>query len=192
LIAAMVRVAAAKGYPSTSVADVLEVSGVGRATFYELFEDKEDCFLAAHGVLIDNLFAQTTAAYERPGQWPARVRNGIAALLDWFADDPDIARVTMLEIATIGPGVQKLFGKELTRFSALLEEGRRFSQSPDGPPNLASIAGSAVFVRVYEEVVQGRAAELPRLLPLLTYQALLPFLGEEGARAEERRARLGA
>jgi AcrR family transcriptional regulator len=191
LIAAMVRVTAAKGYASTSVADVLEMSGVGRATFYELFEDKEDCFLAAHGVLTDDLFAQTTAAYEQPGPWPERVRKGIAALLDWLADDPDIARVTLLEIATIGPGVQKLFGQELTRFSALLEEGTQFSESPGGPPNLASIAGSAIFVHVYEEVVGDRAARLPLLLPQLTYQALLPFLGEEEARAEERKARAG-
>ena len=49
LLAAVVRVAAAKGYESTSVADILEEAGVGRESFYELFEDKKDCLLAARG-----------------------------------------------------------------------------------------------------------------------------------------------
>jgi len=191
LIAAMVRVTAAKGYASTSVADVLEMSGVGRASFYELFEDKEDCFLAAHGVLIDDLFAQTSAAYEQPGPWPERFCAGLAALLDWLAEDPDIARVTVLEIATIGAGMQRLFGKELDRFSSLLNEGMALVESAETPPNLTRIVGSGIFVHVYEEIVRDRARELPRLLPQLTYEALLPFLGEEAARTEERKARLG-
>lgn len=192
LIGAMVRVAGAKGYSSTSVADVLEASGVGRATFYEMFEDKEDCFLAAHSVLVDDLYAQTTAAYAQPGPWPERVRNGLAALLAWFAEDPDIARVTMLEIATIGPAAQKLFGEQFSRFSALLEEGNEFSDLPEGPPNLANIAGSTVFVHIYEQVVLERVGNLPNLLPQLTFEALFPFLGEEAARAEERKAQVHA
>ena len=52
LLAAVVRVAAANGYESTSVADILEEAGVGRESFYELFEDKRDCLLAARGILV--------------------------------------------------------------------------------------------------------------------------------------------
>ena len=49
LLAAVVRVTAANGYESTTVADILEEAGVGRESFYELFDDKRDCMLAAHG-----------------------------------------------------------------------------------------------------------------------------------------------
>ncbi|MCZ7630823.1 MAG: TetR/AcrR family transcriptional regulator [Microthrixaceae bacterium] len=35
------------GYAATSVAHILGRAGVSRTTFYELFDDKADCFLAA-------------------------------------------------------------------------------------------------------------------------------------------------
>ena len=47
------------------------------------------------------------------------------------------------------------------------------------------------MARIYEEVVLGRAAELPRLLPDLTYGFLVPFVGEEVARASRSGRRLG-
>src|SRR3954452_15623928 len=66
LLAAVVRVAADKGYEATSVADILEEAGVGRESFYELFADKRDCILAAHTVFVDHLEATVRAVYEEP------------------------------------------------------------------------------------------------------------------------------
>src|SRR5262249_32434246 len=48
LICAIADSVAKKGYPDTSVADVIALAGVSRRTFYEHFKDKEDCFLAAY------------------------------------------------------------------------------------------------------------------------------------------------
>jgi AcrR family transcriptional regulator len=189
LIAGAVRATAAKGYEATSVADILAAAGVGRATFYELFEDKEQCFLAAHDVLIDDLFARTSEAYQRPGAWPERVRNGLAAMLDWFASDTDIARVTLIEVVNIGPALRDRFVQVLARFIALLDAGREPSESAHSLTNVSTIAGGAFLARIYEEVVGGRTTELPRLLPDLTYEVLLPFLGPEGASEESERAR---
>lgn len=47
LIEAMTIVAARHGYAEASVARVLKQAGMSRATFYEHFEDRDDCFLAA-------------------------------------------------------------------------------------------------------------------------------------------------
>jgi AcrR family transcriptional regulator len=188
LLSAVVRVTAAKGYQETTVADVLEAAGVGRESFYELFDDKQDCFLAAYSVLIDDLEAKVTKAYRQPGPWPERARRGLAALLEWFAADPNVAQVTMVEMAAVGPTSQKIFRTNFQRFINVLDEGREHTEAPAGLPNISSIAVGAVFARIYEEIVLGRAAELPSLLPRFTFQLLLPFLGEEAAREEERRA----
>ena len=48
LVDAMAQIVAEKGYPATTVADVVERAGVSRRTFYEQFADKEACFLAAY------------------------------------------------------------------------------------------------------------------------------------------------
>src|SRR5690348_973912 len=47
LFAALVGTVASQGFEATSVADILELSGVARSSFYEHFKGKEDCFLAA-------------------------------------------------------------------------------------------------------------------------------------------------
>lgn len=188
LLAAVVRVTASKGYEATSVADILEEAGVGRESFYELFSDKRECLLVAHGVLVDRLEATVKAAYEEPGRWVDRVRGAIAATLDWFAADPAAAKVTVVELAAVGSTSRERFQEQFRRFATLLEEGRDEPELGQARPRAAELAISAGLARVYEEVINGRAAELPELLPELTFEILVPFVGEELARAQERLA----
>jgi len=82
LLAAVVRVTADQGYEGTSVADILVEAGVGRESFYELYEDKQDCLLAARKVLVDDLQATVAAAYGGSGPWVDRVQDGVTAMLE--------------------------------------------------------------------------------------------------------------
>jgi AcrR family transcriptional regulator len=183
LLAAVVRVTVAKGYESTTVADILGEAGVGRESFYELFDDKLDCVLAAHKLLIDDLEEQVREVYIGEGPWPQRVREALSGTLDWFAADPDVARFVVIELSAVGPAFRSMFQAEFARAISLLEEG----MGEDGPePELAqanALAVSAILAHIYEQIVLGRAAELPRLLPDLTYELLVPFVGEDEARA---------
>jgi AcrR family transcriptional regulator len=188
LLAAVVRVTAAKGYEATSVADILDEAGVGRESFYELFEDKQDCILAAHTILVDDLEATVSAAYIRPGPWVDRVRDALAAMLDWFASDPAAAKVAVVELAAVGPVSRERFQEVFRRFTKLLDSGLDSNKPRPGLPQATGLAVGAALARVYEEVIRGRTAELPKLLPELTYELLVPFLGEEPARVQERRA----
>jgi AcrR family transcriptional regulator len=185
LLAAVVRVTAERGYDGTTVADILDEAGVGRESFYELFDDKLDCMLAAHKILLDDLEQRVREAYIAPGDWPGRVTDGLAAALDWFAADPAAARFTLVELAATGNVSGPRFQTHFRRFIELFDEGL----GSDGPrPQLAGatdLAVSAALARVYEEVVQGKAARLPDLLPDLVYEVLVPFVGEEAARAGE-------
>jgi len=188
LLAAVVRVTVAKGYESTTVADILGEAGVGRESFYELFDDKLDCMLAAHKILADDLEEQLRPVYLGDGPWPERARLALATILGWFAADPDAARFFLVELSTVGPAFRATFKAEYARFTGLLDEGLG-ANGPD--PDLAGatrMAVGAVVARIYEEAVLGRAAELPRLLPELTYGFLVPFVGEGAARAERERA----
>jgi AcrR family transcriptional regulator len=188
LHAAVVQVTVANGYEATTVADILGEAGVGRESFYELFDDKLGCMLAAQKILVDNLEEQVRQAYLAEGPWPERMRQALGVTLDWFAADPEAARFMLIELSTVGPAFRAVFKDQFARFIELLEEGL----DGDGPyPQLAgatSLAVGATLARIYEEVMLDRAAELPRLLPDLTYDLLVPFIGEEAARAEQQRA----
>jgi len=188
LMAAVVRVTVSKGYDATTVADILGEAGVGRESFYEIFDDKLDCMLAAHKILVDDLEERVRTAYTASGPWPGRMREALAATLAWFAADPEAAHFTLVEMSTVGPAFRSTFQAEYARFTKLLDDGL----ADDGPsPALTQatqLAVGAILAQIYEEVVLGRAAELPRLLPDLTYNLLVPFVGEDVAQAEREKA----
>jgi AcrR family transcriptional regulator len=188
LLAAVVKVTVEKGYESTTVGDILGEAGVGRESFYELFDDKLDCMVAAHKLLLDDLEEQVRAAYIGEGPWPARVREGLETTLEWFAADRETSRFLLIETSTVGPTFRSIFKREYARFTALLEEG--FDDSAPRPDltEATSLGVGALLAKLYEEILRDRAAELPRLLPDLTYDFLVPFVGEEAAREQQQLA----
>ncbi|MGN6558616.1 MAG: TetR/AcrR family transcriptional regulator, partial [Solirubrobacterales bacterium] len=92
LLAAVVRVTVANGYESTTVGDILGEAGVGRESFYELFDDKLDCMLAAHKGLIDSLGEQVREVYLVEGPLPARMLEELSVTIECFAADHEVAR----------------------------------------------------------------------------------------------------
>lgn len=189
LLAAVVRVTATRGYEATTVADILEEAGVGRESFYELFDDKLDCTLAAQALLVDDLDNQVRAAYLAPGDWPDRVREALRVGLEWFAADPAAARFILVEMAAIGEAARARFHADFVRFTALVDEGLENGGPAPALAGATGLAVSGALARTYEEVVRGRTADLPALLPDLVYELLVPFVGEEAARVQQQRAR---
>jgi AcrR family transcriptional regulator len=182
LLDAAARVTAARGYEATSVADILAAAGVGRETFYELFEDRRACVLAAHQELLDDLVAHVRVAYEGPGEWVDRCRATLRVLLEWFAADPALGRFLLVEAAAIGPEFHAIFQAGFDRFVEVIDSGLGDEVPDPHPLPATSLAVGAAISRVYAEVAAGRTARLPALLPQLTYETLVPFLGEAAAR----------
>ena len=185
LMAAVVKVTVRKGYESTTVGDILGDAGVGRESFYELFDDKLACVVAAHKLLLDDLEQQVRAAYIGDGPWPERARKGLEVTLEWFAADPEASRFLLVETSTVGPTFRSIFKSEYARFTGMLDEG--FDDSTPGPEltEATSLGVGALLARIYEEILLDRVAELPRLLPDLTYDFLVPFVGEGPAREQQ-------
>jgi AcrR family transcriptional regulator len=78
LLFAVAQVVAEKGYGARPVADVVERASVSRTTFYEMFRDKEACFLAAFSFGVEVVLGQMRAVSETlgdPDDWRAHVRS---------------------------------------------------------------------------------------------------------------------
>lgn len=190
VLEAMVRVAAAKGYEATTVADVVEVATVPRPTFDSMFAGKEECFLEAYDAVIDVLLAHVTAAFESTvGQpWPDRVGAALRALVDLLASEHDIARMAMVEVTAVGEDARIRYRTALGRFTYFLEEGRRVSpQANQLPADTAGFAIGGATSMIFDEVRAGRGPELRRILPDLVFAVLMPYLGPEAAEREMRR-----
>lgn len=185
LLDAAIDVVAEKGYAKTTIADLTREAGISRTTFYEMFPDKEACFLAAYDGAADVLTRRVAIAFEAEGEWPARVRAGLEALLGSLAAEPAVARLALVDFGAAGPAAQRRYRAALQRMTPLFDEGRDFS--PEGrrlPPNTSRMAIGAVVGLVADEIAAGRAEQLPDLLPDVLLAALSPYLGPEAAARE--------
>lgn len=185
LLEATMRIVAAKGYGPTTVTDLTREAGISRTTFYELFEDKEACFLAAYDDAVDKLVRRITAAYEAEDRWPDRARAGLTELLAALAADPAQARLAFVDVAAAGPAAQRRYRAAVQRLTPLFDEGRDFA--PGGralPANASRLAAGAVVGLISDELIAGRANELPCLLSDLLFATLVAYLGPDAAARE--------
>ena len=189
LLEATIRVVAAKGYAATTVADLTKEAGISRTTFYELFADKEACFLAAYDNAVDVLVRRIGAAYEAAEEgWPARARAGLEALLDSLAAEPALARLALVDVGSAGPPAQRRYRAAVQRLTPFFDEGRDFAPAGRSlPANTSRMAIGAVAGLVSDELVAGRAKQLPALLSDLFFATLVPYLGPEAAIREVAR-----
>jgi AcrR family transcriptional regulator len=186
LLEATVAATVEKGYKAMTVADIIREAGVSRRTFYEMFTDKEDAFLASYDAIIDILVHEVERAYrEQEGTWPDRVRAGVGALANLLAANAAIARMAMVEVTTASPVARQRYRDALTRFTPFLDEGRGFSEfAARLPVNTSRFAIGSVAALLFDEVHAGRASQLPKIIPDLVFAVLLPFLGRDVAVAE--------
>ena len=185
LLEATVRVVAAKGYPATTIADLTREAGISRTTFYELFEDKETCFLAAYDNAIEAMVRRIVAAYESERRWPERARAGLTALLAAVAAEPELARLALVDVGAAGPAAQRRFRAAVQRLTPLFEEGRDFAPGGRGlPANTSRMAIGGVTGLIADELIAGRAEQLPDLLSHVLFATLIPYIGPEAAARE--------
>lgn len=190
ILDAMAEACAREGYGSTSVADVVAGARVSRATFYELFHNKEDCFLAAYDALAAQVLGKLIQAYRQEAPWPERVARAIEAVLAFAAAEPAFARMCLVEVLGAGPAALERYQGVVRVVAALVDEGEAYAEERRGlPPRVgrAVVAGAVALVR--EEILAGRTAQLPELLPDLVYTTVAPYLGHEGALRAMRAAR---
>lgn len=188
---AMIEVVSSRGYPDTRVVDVIGVAGVSRKTFYELFESKEDCFLAAYDLLLGNLLTEATDAFESQSgaPWAQRVGAALEALLAHLSKHPDEARFAIVEVLAAGPKALARRDSALRQLTGFLEPGR--SETSVELPGITSLAvAGGINEILYSEILHGGVARLPSRLPELMFWVALPFLGAEAATRERERLRL--
>jgi len=187
LLEAAVRVVAEKGYAAATIGDLTAEAGVSRTTFYELFGDKEACFLAAYDNAVETLVRRVIAAYESEQRWPQRARAGLAALLEALAEEPALARLSLVDIGSDGPVAQRRYRATVQRLTPLFDEGRDWA--PGGrslPPNTSRMAIGGVTGLIADELLAGRAEQLPDLLSDVLFATLVPYIGPDAAAREVR------
>jgi len=182
LLAAIAREVAEHGYPGVTMRGLTRLAGVSSRDFYEHFDDKEECFLAAFDAVRDYLAERIAAAVAAEPNWPHQLIAALRATLDFFASEPDLARLALVEPVGATPRIAIRFREAVLACVPAIARGRE--ETPEGPtlsPNTEDSVLGGIISLASRSILAGEAENLPTLLPDLAEFALSPYLGAERA-----------
>jgi AcrR family transcriptional regulator len=161
LYGAMIEAVSQRGYKATTVAHVIALAGVSRRAFYELFPNKEQCFLATYDIVVARSRKRVLDAWTAERGWANRLHAGCKALLDDVAETPKGPRLVLVDALGIGPKVRERMLLAGFTFERLVTGA--FQIAPDGVgfPRLTArgIVGGVRHV-AFRRLVEGREREL--------------------------------
>jgi AcrR family transcriptional regulator len=195
ILAAMTEVAAERGAANVTVAHVVSRSGVSRRTFYELFDDREACFLAAFDDASKQIAMRVVPAYEGEKRWRERIRAGLAELLDCLDEEPRAGRLCIVESLAAGPRALERRASVTAVVKRALEEGESEGRArvgnPPAPLTAEGVIGavSSVLHARLAESDPGRQGSFVELLGPLMAMIVLPYHGAAAATKEVARPR---
>jgi AcrR family transcriptional regulator len=185
ILDAIERLVAERGCAGSSIEAIVKAAGVSSVTFYEFFDGKEACFVAAFERAVEAAAAELArAAAGDPASgglsWPEQIATGLRALTGLIAAEPQRARLCLVEAQTGGPELSLCFEAALDRVAAKLREGRALPSAPsDLPATHEEATAGALAWLLRERLETGDADGLEALYPELIDIALAPYL-EDG------------
>jgi len=192
VIAAAVGVFAEKGYPATTVDDLVNAARVGVGSFYALFGGKEECLVAAYESVMKEARGEAIAAADGSAAWAHQVAAGLRALLGWVQREPIKARIALIEIQSAGPSALEAREETLAEVTGFLARGREARDlSRPLPETLEQTTVSGIAWLLHRRLSTRDVATLDSLYGELARLILVPYLGEEWAEREIA-ARAGA
>jgi AcrR family transcriptional regulator len=172
------RLAVVEDYHELSAPQIADAAGVSIDAFFELFDGKQECFLAALDMLGEQLMELASDPDLRSPEWPYAVRRTIGEMMRYLADRPIYAQTIAGGVFAAGPEAIERNVRLAQAIAARLTEG-----APSQAHSKLVVQGvaGALSHTVRCQVASGQIQLLSVLSDYLTYIVLAPFLGAEQA-----------
>jgi len=180
---AMAELSAEQGYEATKIADIVRRAGVARKTLYDNFDGKEEVFLGAFDVAVEEMTARIEEACEAAGDgWDERVGDGLEAFLVYIAENPAMARICLIEAVSATPAASARYDDAVQRFVELL---RRNAPRDTGLPETIeeTLVGGVAWI-LHQQIRRGGAEQALDLMPELLDFVLSPYHGVAKSKRE--------
>jgi AcrR family transcriptional regulator len=140
LFAAAAAVFARQGYADATAESIAREAGMSKATFYEHFDNKEDCIAALFDAAVEVLLGAMRSAgrAHRDADPLARVQASARAFLQALADYPDESQTLLVEIVGAGPRAIARRDGALEAVAAYIDEVNRADVERGAAARLAS------------------------------------------------------
>jgi AcrR family transcriptional regulator len=179
LFSAAASVFARSGYADASAEAIAREAGMSKATFYEHFDNKEDCIVALFDAAVGVLDGAMRAAGEAQAaaDLSTRVQATVRAFLQVLSDYPDESQTLLVEIVGAGPRAMQRRDAALDRIATAIDgynqtdaergAARRFSSFDDA----FAIVGAVVEL-ASRHLRKRRTEDIRELEPVIERVAL--------------------
>jgi AcrR family transcriptional regulator len=183
LFEATVELVAKRGYRNTSVDHIVKAARVGYVAFYDLFADKEACFLAAFDRIVEEATEELMEAVAGEEEWPRQMAAALGCLLDLIAADPRRARIALIEVQAVGPEGYARYEQVIDRAVPVLRQGRELSEEAAQLSETLeeAVLGGIIWI-VHQRLVKGELDDTEDLLRQSIQIALSPYTGDAEAK----------
>jgi AcrR family transcriptional regulator len=191
ILDAMTEVVAEHGFAAVSVKLVIERAGVSSRTFYEGFENLEDCFSAVLDLGLARGCELIGDAFAHEDRWEDGVRAALASVLTFLDSEPLLARVWLVESMAAGSDALDRRERIVAQLTSMIVD--RWSQASPEPPEPLAVAGAmaSVLGLIHSQLVTRTPSSMIELLGPLMGLVTAPYLGRrDAAREIERGAQL--
>ncbi len=172
------ELASLEGYGNLTPMRIADEAGVSIDIFFDMFDDMEECFLAA----IEQLSEDVRKTVSDPGllspEWPTAVRRSLERMMRYFAARPAYTQTIATGVFAMGQRAVDLVAQLAGEVAARLTAG-----APCLPLTGLAHEGieGAIWHTIYAQTTDGGTGSLPELSDYLAYVVLAPFLGAEQA-----------
>jgi AcrR family transcriptional regulator len=122
LIAATIELVGDRGYDGTKVSNIVQLAGVSKASFYEQFAGKDECFTAACDTALRAAASAVLRGESRGGEGRDRIRAGLTALADLMAAQPKATRLVLIDGVASTPEIRAHLSQRFGLFEALVHD----------------------------------------------------------------------
>jgi AcrR family transcriptional regulator len=167
MFAAMVALIAEQGYEAMKVVDLIKLSGVSRNAFYDLFGDKQSCFIAAIEALAGPALETVEAGLKRPGD-TALAKQAFESLFQEIVAQPAAAKMCFVDVYAAGPEGVALVDRTIDAFELLVKQMLDQIPGYEGMPSeiVRALIGGVQKV-IHKRLYRGQEEQLLELAPQL-------------------------
>ncbi|HEY0516879.1 MAG TPA: TetR family transcriptional regulator [Solirubrobacteraceae bacterium] len=184
MLAAAVEAVEEVGYAHMTVAQVITRARVSRKTFYDVFADREDCFLAAFEQALEQVRARARESFEAQSNWREGMRAALARLLSLMDQEPGLSKLCVVEGLAAGEKVLERRAAIFEELAQVIDLGRSEPNALDPPGVTAEGVVGAIFAVLHTRVLEGGKPPLLDLLNPLMSMIVLPYLGTKASQRE--------
>src|SRR5215212_11557072 len=176
LYAAAGAVFARSGYADATAEAIAREAGMSKATFYEHFDNKEDCILSLFETTAEQLLEAMRTAAEGDGTRHLspreRYRESAAALLRAVDAHRDFAQTLLVEIIGAGPRAMERRDRVLLAFASYIDERNARDAEAGLVPRLPTIEDSiaiagGIFELLSRHVRLKQPEDVQELVPVI-------------------------